>query len=415
MMRNVDVAVVGGGPAGLAAALAAHKAGARSVLVLERDAFPGGILQQCIHNGFGLHYFGQELTGPEYAQRFIDEVEKIDSIEVMLNTMVLSVDADKRLTAVSSENGMVRVQAKAVVLAMGCRERTRGALNIPGTRPAGVYTAGCAQRLVNMEGMMPGRRVVILGSGDIGLIMARRMVWEGAKVEMVCEIMPYSSGLNRNIVQCLEDNDIPLHFNTTVVDIHGKERVEGVTIAEVDPAKRAPKMETARFVPCDTLLLSVGLIPENELTKGTGAQMDRVTSGAQVDAERQTTVPGIFACGNVLHVHDLVDNVSEEAAIAGENAAKFALGTLQKAETVRVLPEGGARYVVPQRLVKGEGKAALYFRVSAAFQPARLTVTSGGKEIKSVKKRIMTPGEMEKTVIDLGDVTGDVVVRVEEG
>lgn len=415
MMRNVDVAVVGGGPAGLAAALAAHKAGARSVLVLERDAFPGGILQQCIHNGFGLHYFGQELTGPEYAQRFIDEVEKIDSIEVMLNTMVLSVDADKRLTAVSSENGMVRVQAKAVVLAMGCRERTRGALNIPGTRPAGVYTAGCAQRLVNMEGMMPGRRVVILGSGDIGLIMARRMVWEGAKVEMVCEIMPYSSGLNRNIVQCLEDNGIPLHFNTTVVDIHGKERVEGVTIAEVDPATRAPKMETARFVPCDTLLLSVGLIPENELTKGTGAQMDRVTSGAQVDAERQTTVPGIFACGNVLHVHDLVDNVSEEAAIAGENAAKFALGTLQKAETVRVLPEGGARYVVPQRLVKGEGKAALYFRVSAAFQPARLTVTSDGKEIKSVKKRIMTPGEMEKTVIDLGDVTGDVVVRVEEG
>lgn len=415
MMRNVDVAVVGGGPAGFAAALAAHKAGARSVLVLERDAFPGGILQQCIHNGFGLHYFGQELTGPEYAQRFIDEVEKIDSIEVMLNTMVLSVDADKHLTAVSSENGMVRVQAKAVVLAMGCRERTRGALNIPGTRPAGVYTAGCAQRLVNMEGMMPGRRVVILGSGDIGLIMARRMVWEGAKVEMVCEIMPYSSGLNRNIVQCLEDNGIPLHFNTTVVDIHGKERVEGVTIAEVDPATRAPKMETARFVPCDTLLLSVGLIPENELTKGTGAQMDRVTSGAQVDAERQTTVPGIFACGNVLHVHDLVDNVSEEAAIAGENAAKFALGTLQKAETVRVLPEGGARYVVPQRLVKGEGKAALYFRVSAAFQPARLTVTSGGKEIKSVKKRIMTPGEMEKTVIDLGDVTGDVVVRVEEG
>ena len=398
-----------------AAARPAHKAGARSVLVLERDAFPGGILQQCIHNGFGLHYFGQELTGPEYAQRFIDEVEKIDSIEVMLNTMVLSVDADKRLTAVSSENGMVRVQAKAVVLAMGCRERTRGALNIPGTRPAGVYTAGCAQRLVNMEGMMPGRRVVILGSGDIGLIMARRMVWEGAKVEMVCEIMPYSSGLNRNIVQCLEDNDIPLHFNTTVVDIHGKERVESVTIAEVDPATRAPKMETARFVPCDTLLLSVGLIPENELTKGTGAQMDRVTSGAQVDAERQTTVPGIFACGNVLHVHDLVDNVSEEAAIAGENAAKFALGTLQKAETVRVLPEGGARYVVPQRLVKGEGKAALYFRVSAAFQPARLTVTSGGKEIKSVKKRIMTPGEMEKTVIDLGDVTGDVVVRVEEG
>jgi thioredoxin reductase len=415
MMRNVDVAVVGGGPAGLAAALAAHKAGARSILVLERDTFPGGILQQCIHNGFGLHYFGQELTGPEYAQRFLDEVEKIDSIEVLLNTMVLSVAPDRQLVAVSSEHGMVRVQAKAVVLAMGCRERTRGALNIPGTRPAGVYTAGCAQRLVNMEGMMPGKRVMILGSGDIGLIMARRMVWEGAKVEMVCEIMPYSSGLNRNIVQCLEDNNIPLYFNTTVVNIHGKERVEGVTIAQVDPATREPKMETARYVPCDTLLLSVGLIPENELTLGTGAQMDPVTSGAQVDAERQTSVPGIFACGNVLHVHDLVDNVSEEAAIAGENAAKFALGTLQKAETVRVLPEGGVRYVVPQRLVKGEGKAALYFRVRAAFQPARLTVLSGGKEIKSVKKRIMTPGEMEKTIIDLGDVTGDVVVRVEEG
>ncbi len=415
MMRNVDVAIVGGGPAGLAAALAAHKAGARSILVLERDSFPGGILQQCIHNGFGLHYFGQELTGPEYAQRFVDEVEKIDSIEVLLDTMVLQVNPDRSLVAVSDKNGMVRVQAGAVVLAMGCRERTRGALNIPGTRPAGVYTAGCAQRLVNMEGMMPGKRVVILGSGDIGLIMARRMVWEGAKVEMVCEIMPYSSGLNRNIVQCLEDNDIPLYFNTTVVEIHGRERVEGVTVAEVDPATRAPKMETARFVPCDTLLLSVGLIPENELTKGTGAQMDRVTSGAQVDAERQTSVPGIFACGNVLHVHDLVDNVSEEAAIAGENAAKFALGTLQKAETVRVLPEGGTRYVVPQRLVRGEGKAALYFRVRAAYKPARLAVLSGGREIRSVKKRVMTPGEMEKVVIDLKDVAGDVTVRVEEG
>ena len=415
MVRNVEVAIIGGGPAGLAAALAAHKAGAKDVLILERDSFPGGILQQCIHNGFGLHYFGQELTGPEYAQRFIDEVEKIDSIEILLDTMALEVTPERRITAVSGKYGLVQVQAGAVVLAMGCRERTRGALNIPGTRPAGVYTAGCAQRLVNMEGMMPGRRVVILGSGDIGLIMARRMVWEGAKVEMVCELMPYSSGLNRNIVQCLEDNNIPLYFNTTVVEVHGRERVEGVTIAQVDPATRRPKMETARYVECDTLLLSVGLIPENELTQGTGAAMDRVTSGAVVDAARQTTAEGIFACGNVLHVHDLVDNVSAEAQIAGESAAKFAQGRLAKAETVNVVPFGAVRYVVPQRLVKGEGEAALYFRVGSAVKPARLTVKCGETVLKTLKKPVMTPGEMEKAVIDLAKVDGDVTVCVEEG
>ena len=415
MVRNVEVAIIGGGPAGLAAALAAHKAGAKDVLILERDSFPGGILQQCIHNGFGLHDFGQELTGPEYAQRFIDEVEKIDSIEILLDTMALEVTPERRITAVSGKYGLVQVQAGAVVLAMGCRERTRGALNIPGTRPAGVYTAGCAQRLVNMEGMMPGRRVVILGSGDIGLIMARRMVWEGAKVEMVCELMPYSSGLNRNIVQCLEDNNIPLYFNTTVVEVHGRERVEGVTIAQVDPATRRPKMETARYVECDTLLLSVGLIPENELTQGTGAAMDRVTSGAVVDAARQTTAEGIFACGNVLHVHDLVDNVSAEAQIAGESAAKFAQGRLAKAETVNVVPCGAVRYVVPQRLVKGEGEAALYFRVGSAVKPARLTVKCGETVLKTLKKPVMTPGEMEKAVIDLAKVDGDVTVCVEEG
>ena len=415
MVRNVEVAIIGGGPAGLAAALAAHKAGAKDVLILERDSFPGGILQQCIHNGFGLHYFGQELTGPEYAQRFIDEVEKIDSIEILLDTMALEVTPERRITAVSGKYGLVQVQAGAVVLAMGCRERTRGALNIPGTRPAGVYIAGCAQRLVNMEGMMPGRRVVILGSGDIGLIMARRMVWEGAKVEMVCELMPYSSGLNRNIVQCLEDNNIPLYFNTTVVEVHGRERVEGVTIAQVDPATRRPKMETARYVECDTLLLSVGLIPENELTQGTGAAMDRVTSGAVVDAARQTTAEGIFACGNVLHVHDLVDNVSAEAQIAGESAAKFAQGRLAKAETVNVVPCGAVRYVVPQRLVKGEGEAALYFRVGSAVKPARLTVKCGETVLKTLKKPVMTPGEMEKAVIDLAKVDGDVTVCVEEG
>ena len=415
MVRNVEVAIIGGGPAGLAAALAAHKAGAKDVLILERDSFPGGILQQCIHNGFGLHYFGQELTGPEYAQRFIDEVEKIDSIEMLLDTMALEVTPDRRITAVSGKHGLVQVQAGAVVLAMGCRERTRGALNIPGTRPAGVYTAGCAQRLVNMEGMMPGRRVVILGSGDIGLIMARRMVWEGAKVEMVCELMPYSSGLNRNIVQCLEDNNIPLYFNTTVVEVHGRERVEGVTIAQVDPATRRPQMETARYVECDMLLLSVGLIPENELTQGTGAAMDRVTSGAVVDAARQTTAEGIFACGNVLHVHDLVDNVSAEAQIAGESAAKYAQGRLAKAETVNVVPCGAVRYVVPQRLVKGEGEAALYFRVGSAVKPARLTVKCGDTVLRTLKKPVMTPGEMEKAVIDLARVDGDVTVCVEEG
>ena len=414
MDKHVQVAIIGGGPAGLAAAISAYKAGARNVLILERDSFPGGILQQCIHNGFGLHYFGQELTGPEYAQRFIDEVEKIDEIEILLDTMVIEVNDDRTIVAVSSKYGMVNVKADAIVLAMGCRERTRGALNIPGTRPAGVYTAGCAQRLVNMEGMMPGRKVVILGSGDIGLIMARRMVWEGAKVEMVCELMPYSSGLNRNIVQCLEDNDIPLYFNTTVVDIHGKERVEGVTIAQVDPATRIPKMETARFVECDTLLLSVGLIPENELTLGAGVEMDRITSGAVVDAARQTTVEGVFACGNVLHVHDLVDNVSAEAQIAGENAAKYALGTLEKADTVAVKPQGGVRYVVPQRLVKGEGQVALYFRVGNAYKPARLTVKCGEEVLKTQKKMIMTPGEMEKVVIDLAKVNGDVTVCVEE-
>ncbi len=412
MSKVVDVAVVGGGPAGLAAALKALEGGAQKVLVLERDRELGGILQQCIHNGFGLHYFGQELTGPEYADRFIRKV--LDSpIEVCCDTMVLQVSPERVISCVSAQQGLMQVQAGAVVLAMGCRERTRGALLIPGARPAGVYTAGCAQRLVNMEGMMPGRRVVILGSGDIGLIMARRMVWEGAKVEMVCELMPYSSGLNRNIVQCLEDNDIPLNFNTTVVRIHGRERVEGVTIAKVDPETKSPLPETQRFVSCDTLLLSVGLIPENELSMEAGVEMDRVTSGAVVDETRQTSLPGIFACGNVLHVHDLVDNVSQEAELAGLAAARFAKGEAENGETVEVRPQGGVRYVVPQRIRPGSGQVALYFRVGAAYKPALLTIACGDTVLKTQKKRVMTPGEMEKVVIDTQELTGPVTVKVE--
>ena len=401
MVRNVEVAIIGGGPAGLAAALAAHKAGAKDVLILERDSFPGGILQQCIHNGFGLHYFGQELTGPEYAQRFIDEVEKIDSIEMLLDTMALEVTPDRRITAVSGKHGLVQVQAGAVVLAMGCRERTRGALNIPGTRPAGVYTAGCAQRLVNMEGMMPGRRVVILGSGDIGLIMARRMVWEGAKVEMVCELMPYSSGLNRNIVQGLEDNNIPLYFNTTVVEVHGRERVEGVTIAQVDPATRRPKMETARFVECDTLLLSVGLLPENELSELAGVPIDPATSGPAVNENFETGVNGIFACGNVLHVHDLVDHVSEEAECAGRAAAEYLRGAKAQRHEIPVRSGDGVTGIVPQRIDPSHLPKVLNlrFRVRREVRNHCLSVYADGVRIFHQKKRIMTPGQMEEIAL----------------
>ena len=414
MERKVDVAIIGGGPAGLAAALKAAERGAQ-VLVLERDREPGGILQQCIHNGFGLHYFGEELTGPEYAARFVRKVRENPNLDIICDAMVLEFTEDRRILAVSAAQGLISVAAGAVVLAMGCRERTRGALNIPGSRPAGVYTAGCAQRLVNMEGYLPGREVVILGSGDIGLIMARRMTWEGAKVKLVAELMPYSSGLTRNIVQCLQDNDIPLRFNHTVVQIHGRERVTAVTVAEVNPETRLPIAGTEETIPCDTLLLSVGLLPENELTRQAGVQMDAVTGGAVVDENRQTSLPGVFACGNVLHVHDLVDNVSHESEVAGAAAAEYALRGAAHTPAHQVKPEGGVRYVVPQVLSTGaSGKLDLYFRVGNAYKPARLTVSCGDKVLVNRKKQIMTPGEMEKITIDATNLTGDVHVRVEE-
>ena len=417
-MNKKDVIIVGGGPAGLAAALACHEAGVTDILILERDRDLGGILQQCIHHGFGLHTFNEELTGPEYAQRYIDRLEAA-GIEVKLDTMVLSVSGDKRVTAINTTDGLTTYEAKAVILAMGCRERTRGALNIPGYRPAGVFTAGCAQRLVNMEGYMPGKKVVILGSGDIGLIMARRMTWEGAEVKMVCEIMPYSSGLTRNIVQCLEDNQIPLRFEHTVARIHGKERVEGVTIARVDQ-NRQPIADSFEYIPCDTLLLSVGLIPENELTEEAGVTMDPRTRGAVVDQYRQTSIPGVFACGNVLQVHDLVDNVSQEAAAAGAAAAAYVQGTGGFDEAaIEVLPEQGASYTVPQKIRRGgQGAVDLYFRVRDFYKPAKVEVVSGDTVLLSKKKQIMTPGEMEKITLSadkLALADGQIHLRVTGG
>ena len=410
-----DVVVVGGGPAGLAAAVAARKARPEAqVVVLERDAAAGGILRQCIHNGFGLHHFGEELTGPEYAGRFVKQAAEAGA-EVWTDTMVLSVTKDREVVCMNPARGLVRLRAGAVVLAMGCRERTRGALSIPGTRPAGVYTAGCAQRLVNMEGFLPGRKVVILGSGDIGLIMARRMTWEGAEVKLVAELMPYSSGLNRNIVQCLVDNGIPLKFNHTVTRILGRERVEGVVVAEVDPATRAPIPGTEETVECDTLMLSVGLLPENELTTAAGVALDPVTGGAAVDQTRQTSVPGVFACGNVLHVHDLVDNVTAESLLAGAAAAAFS-ATRHSSPVTRhssraVRGTGAVRYVVPQRVAAdAEGKIDLYFRVGAVQKPAVCEVRCGGVAIATRRKPVMTPGEMEKVTVDAAKIAGDIEV-----
>ena len=402
-MDRVDIVMVGGGPAGMAAAVAAYDAGVTDILIIERDEALGGILRQCIHNGFGLHRFGEELTGPEYAARYAEMVKE-RNIPFMTKTMVLSIEKTpegKVVTAISEERGVFSVLAKAVVLGMGCRERPRGALNIPGNRPAGVYTAGTAQRYVNIKGMMPGKKVVILGSGDIGLIMARRMTLEGAEVKAVCELMPYSGGLNRNIVQCLNDFGIPLKLSHTVAKIHGNERVEGVTIAKVDKNLRVIP-EESEFIECDTLLLSCGLLPENELTSAAGITLDGFTGGALVNQYRETSMEGVFSAGNVLHVHDLVDYVSEEAALAGRSAAKFVVSGGEKPiKSVKVDKAGGVRYTVPQHvdIYEKNEDAKIYFRVTAVMYDVTIAVKANGEIVSKQKKRKVAPGEMEYVTV----------------
>lgn len=426
-MSSYDIVIIGGGPAGLAAAAAAKQNGIDSILLLERDRELGGILNQCIHNGFGLHTFKEELTGPEYAKRFIDQIVEL-GIEYKLNTMVMDIATDdnhtKLVTTMNREDGLFSVEAKAVILAMGCRERPRGALNIPGYRPAGIYSAGTAQRLVNIEGFMPGKKVVILGSGDIGLIMARRMTLEGAEVKVVAELMPFSGGLKRNIVQCLDDFGIPLKLSHTVVDIRGKERLEGITLAQVDE-KNKPIPGTEEDYECDTLLLSCGLIPENEISRSMGVDMNPVTSGPFVNESLETNIQGVFACGNVLHVHDLVDYVSEEAALAGKNAAKYVqmcAHAKDAGKEVAIHAVDGVRYTVPATIHVNnmDDILTVRFRVGAIYKNCYISVYLNNERIIHRKRPVMAPGEMEevklqKSVLEHTENLNEITIKIESG